>query len=388
MINYLKGVYMKTFFKVLLGFVLTVGLFTFAFYRTPAERAFTKNFKLANAGDATAAWEVAQAYQTGNGTNPNLQQALQWYEQAVARGSEQAAWKLYSMYATGDGVAANLQTAITYLQIAAQANYAPAQEELGNLYLQGEGVAQHPGQALYWYITAAENGSSSAKARVDSFSTQEPDLYAKVTRFMQALQEANKPEASAQYEVAQAYRKGEAVLPSEETAHEWLQKAWETSNGLLPQVAVELAQQYAQGLGVDKDEQQAANFWAQAAQLKDPQAQYQMGSLAYAEEPARLEDAFAWFSNAAMQGYAPAQYMTGFMLMQGQGTQASVPLAIRFFEQAAEQGDTSAQYVLGQIFIKGLGVKRSRAKGLQWLEKAAANGNESAQELLAQVKPS
>jgi TPR repeat protein len=74
--------------------------------------------------------------------------------------------------------------------------------------------------------------------------------------------------------------------------------------------------------------------------------------------------------------------MTGFMLLQGQGTNKSVPLAIRFFEQAAAQNDASAQYVLGQIYTKGLGVKRNESQGRAWLEKAAENGNTAAQALL------
>lgn len=48
--------------------------------------------------------------------------------------------------------------------------------------------------------------------------------------------------------------------------------------------------------------------------------------------------------------------MTGFMLMQGQGTNLSVPLAVKFFRDAAEQNYVAAQYVLGQIYWKGLGV--------------------------------
>ena len=70
------------------------------------------------------------------------------------------------------------------------------------------------------------------------------------------------------------------------------------------------------------------------------------------------------------------------MLLQGQGTEKSVPLAIRFFEQAAEQNDASAQYVLGQIYLKGLGIKADPSKGRLWLERAAENGNESARALL------
>ena len=74
--------------------------------------------------------------------------------------------------------------------------------------------------------------------------------------------------------------------------------------------------------------------------------------------------------------------MTGFLLMQGQGTEKSVSLAIKFFRDAAAQNYTSAQYVLGQIYWKGLGVPKDKAAGKEWLDRAAANGNTAAQALL------
>ncbi len=373
---------MKTFLKIFFGLLLAVGLFTFAFYRTPQERAFTKNSKLAQAGDATAALAVAQAYEKGEGTKPDNVQALEWYQQAAANGSDEAVWQLFQIYNTGRLSQADPQMALTYLETAAQDNYPAAEYELGNQYLQGKLVPQHKGQAYYWYMKAAANGSAPAKAKVEALSTEDPALYAGLNQFMQTLQAAEN-DAQAQLEIGQAYRQGDPILQDDAQAAQWFKKAWETSNEQLSQAAYELAGQYAKGEGVEKDETTANNLFAKAAELKNPSAQYQMGILAYTENPARFEDAFAWFSNAAAQGHAQAQYMTGFMLLQGQGTKSSVPLAIHFFEQAAQQEDASAQYVLGQIFTKGLGVKKNTARGREWLEKAAANGNESAQALLA-----
>ncbi len=374
---------MKTFLKVFVGLLLAVGLFTFAFYRTPQERAFTKNLKSAQAGDATAALAVAQAYEKGEGIKPNNAQALEWYQQAAANGSNEAVWQLFQIYNTGRLAPADSQIALTYLQTAAQDNYPAAQYEMGNQYLQGKLVPQHKGQAYYWYMKAAADGSAPARAKVNALSTEDPALYESLNHFMQTLQAAEK-DVQAQFETGQAYRQGLPILQDDTQAAEWFKKAWETSNEQLSQAAYELADQYAKGEGVEKDETAANNLFAKAAELKNPAAQYQMGISAYTENPARFEDAFAWFSNAAAQGHAQAQYMTGFMLLQGQGTKPSVPLAIHFFEQAAQQEDSSAQYVLGQIFTKGLGVKRNTAKGRAWLEKAAANGNESARALLAE----
>ncbi|MBR2081914.1 MAG: sel1 repeat family protein [Elusimicrobiaceae bacterium] len=418
---------MKTFLKILIGLLLAGGLFTFAFYRTPQERAFTKNLKLAQAGDMDAAIQVAQAYLNGAGTKPNPEQALTWYQQAAAADKPQAAWELYQYYdkqgvfeqqeeddyeeprpvmdpfddpfgprqgypmaepqpmrqTSRRNLTEEKELALAYLQSAAQADFAPAQYELGNLYAQGsKGFPQHKGQSLFWYMKAAQNGSNPAQAKVTALTTEDPALYAQTEQFMQTLTMAQQNDPQAMFQLAQAYRQGIPVLRDDAVAAEWFKKAWDKSDKTLSQAAFELADQYYKGEGVEQNSDTATELLAQAAQLKNPYAQYLLGEYAYTDDPARLEDAFAWFSNAAAQGHAKAQYMTGFMLLQGQGTAKSVPLAIRFFEQAAQQNDASAQYVLGQIYLKGLGVKRSPRQGRVWLERAVENGSEPAKEML------
>ncbi|MBO5910686.1 MAG: SEL1-like repeat protein [Elusimicrobiaceae bacterium] len=446
---------MKTFLKVLVGVLLAGGLFMFAFYRTPQERVFTKNLKLAQAGDMDAAIAVAEAYMNGTGTQSNTQKAITWYKQAAAAGKPQAAWTLYQYYEQQgaleeeeepeddfmesdplkdpfdepfmDGPRSSAkrgsssrnsqrnfqrsaprgrsfdmdempyrpkrrtprrkpsedkEVALAYLQSTAQADFEPAQYELGNLYAQGKALPKHPGQALYWYIKAAQNEFAPAEAKVKALSTEDPALLASVEQFIQNLQAAEKDDTAAMLQVGQAYRQGNPVVQDGALAVQWYQKAWNKSGEKLSQAALELSDIYYKGEGVEPDAQKSADFLGKAAELKDPQAQYILGEAAYTDTPARFEDAFAWFSNAAAQGHVKAQYMTGFMLLQGQGTAKSVPLAIRFFEQAAEQNDASAQYVLGQIYLKGLGVRRSPRQGRAWLERAVENGSEPAKEML------
>ena len=372
---------MKTFLKVFIGVLLAAGLFTFAFYRTPQEKAFARHLKQAQNGQQTAMLSLAQDYLLGKGTAPDTAQALKWYQQAAADGNTQAVWELYELYSSGKYLPADPQTAWPYLQTAAHAQVPAAQYEMGNAYTQGTQVPAHTGQALFWYMTAAQNGSAAARAKVKALATEEPDLFNEVNQFTQHLQAAQK-DPQAMLLVAKAYRKGQPVLQDDELATQWFQKAWDASDHTLAPAALALREQYLAGQGVEKDENAAADFLAKAAELKDPQAQYLLGEQAYTDQPARLEDAFAWFSNAAAQGHSQAQYMTGFMLLQGQGTPPSVPLALRFFEQAADQENNAAQYVLGQVYLKGLGVKRSPRKGRAWLERAAQNGSEAAQALL------
>ena len=196
---------MKTFLKILIGLLLAGGLFTFAFYRTPQERAFAQNLKLAQAGDAQAALQVARAYQSGMGVKANPEQALEWYQQAALRGSVQAQLNLFHFYTKGELVPADPQAALAYLQAAAQENNPDAQHKLGNMYMRGETLPQHEGQALFWYLQAVSNGSAEATAKIKALSTEKPALYQRVNHFVQTLQDAQQGNAQAQLEVAQAY---------------------------------------------------------------------------------------------------------------------------------------------------------------------------------------
>lgn len=367
---------MKLFLKIVAGVVLAGGLYWFAFYKTPQQRDFSSHLKQAVSGEEEAMLSVANDYLDGIGTSADVSQALHWYQQAAARGNHRAARILAHLYSDGTYLPAEPETALAYLQSAAQGNDPAAQYELGQWYASGKNVPQHVGQASFWYLQAAQNRFTPAKEALNQIKEQ--PIYPEIAYFWDTFGQARRQNPQAQLETGQAYRYGRPVLRDDEEAFAWFKKAWETSGGTLSQAAFELSDQYAKGEGVEKDESKAAALLAQAAQLQNPSAQYQLGTVAYTEEPPRLEDAFAWFSNAATQGHAQAQYMTGFMLLQGQGSQKSVPLALHFFEQAAQQNDASAQYVLGQIYTKGIGVTPDEPTGRQWMERAAENGNEAA----------
>ena len=373
---------MKTFLQTFLLVVLLGGLYLFAFYKTPQQQLFEKTLASASAGDNQAAYQVAQFYARGQGTEPNGTQAAEWYRQAAADGNMQAAWELAELYIKGQLVPADLEEASVYLQAAARGGNVPAQKELARFYQQGlGGLPVQPGEALYWQLQAAQAGDAEAQTAVQDVQLENPQLYEEVTRFVGVLDRAGQGNSQAQLEAGQGLHMGYPLARNDEEAFRWFTRAWQEGDKL-PQAAYELSQLYQKGEGTEADENKAMELLGAAAQAKNPDAQYMLGTLAYNANPPKYEDAFAWFSNAAAGGQAQGQYMTGFMLMQGQGTNKSVPLAIRFFHDAAEQNHVAAQYVLGQIYWKGLGVPVNKKEGEVWLRRAAEGGNSAAQELL------
>ncbi len=116
-----------------------------------------------------------------------------------------------------------------------------------------------------------------------------------------------------------------------------------------------LANLYAQGQGVERDEQRAADWLRRAAEFGDPRAQVELG-LAYES---------------------------------GLGVPREPQTAADWFRLAAEQGDAQGQFNLAVLLATafGAGVQHSTAEqrneAKTWLKEAAANGHPDARSYLS-----
>lgn len=376
---------MKAILKFLFFSAVFCGIYWFVFYQTPQERAFSRDLPLAQNGDVSAALRTAKRFESGDGTPQDGAQAAQWYRQAALAGDVNAAYELAELYLQGTVLPKNEEEALVYLQLAAREDEPRAQRELARFYETGAGgLPTHAGEALFWHFLAAQNGDAASAAVLEESRTQQPELYGQIKEMEEDLAAARSGDGQARLRAGHAYRVGQPVLANPEEAVRLLTLAWQENQ--LPQAAYELSEMYRGGAGIEQNVPKADELLAQAAQKAYPAAQYALGEAAYKAEPPKYQDAFAWFSNAAVGGYAPAQYITGFMLMQGQGTDQSSSLAVKFFRDAAQQNHVSAQYVLGQIYVKGLGVAQDKKAGKDWLQRAAQNGSADAQELLDTLK--
>lgn len=135
---------------------------------------------------------------------------------------------------------------------------------------------------------------------------------------------------------------------------------------------------YETGYGVDKNSNEAINWYRKAAEqghkeakaeLKklekiaqssketnpgDAQTQYELG-LRYAKGKEIVKDeaeAVKWYLKAAEQGHAKAQNNLGLCYKEGTGVQKDDEEAAKWFSKAAAQGDADGQYNLGLCYIK------------------------------------
>ncbi len=211
------------------------------------------------------------------------------------------------------------------------------------------------------------------------------------------LQEkANDGDAQAQFNLALCYANGTGIEKNEELAFQWHKKAAEQGH-VKAQFALGLYYFLCKGR---KTSQELINKWIYMMTIVNKWIRdecrviniddYSAFDLAVSQAmPIKFSGkdddlAFAWLKKAAEQNHAEAIYWLGVCYRDGIGTDRNNELAFECFRIAAEQGIAESQYSLACCYFQGKGVKKSDELGMQWCEKAAEHSIASAQYFLAQ----
>ena len=104
----------------------------------------------AEIGDSAALCDLGSRYECGNGTETNVEKAVECYRKSAEQGYAEGQRKLGSMYARGIGVIQNFAEAFNWYRKAAEQGNAAAQNNLGWLYENGEGVDKNITEAVKW----------------------------------------------------------------------------------------------------------------------------------------------------------------------------------------------------------------------------------------------
>ena len=83
------------------------------------------------------------------------------------------------------------------------------------------------------------------------------------------------------------------------------------------------------------------------------------------------DEAFKWYKKSAEQGYANAQFMLGNCYQNGIGVKKNDDEAFNWYKKSAEQGNKNAQFMLGQCYWHGIGVKKNYDEAIKWYNKSA-----------------
>ncbi|MCB9988483.1 MAG: SEL1-like repeat protein [Rhodospirillales bacterium] len=156
----------------------------------------------------------------------------------------------------------------------------------------------------------------------------------------------------------------------------------------VPEAQHDLAAIYTAGHGgVAVDYKKAAQWFREAAIAGVGNARYNLGVLYHQGlgVDRNVDEAIRWYRAAAALGHPEAQYNLGIAHIEGIGADYNPQVAARFFEQAAQSGIMEAAYNLGLIYENGLLGTPQPQEAMRWYQKAAEQGSPEAQMALDQL---
>lgn len=275
----------------------------------------------ANAGNLKAQRSLGSHYLNGMSVPKDRKKGSEWYRKAAEGGDKDSQARLGRLYKEGEGVEKNLKKAYKWYRKAAEQGDEEAQFQLGLMHMRGNGVEEDIKQACEWFQKAHENGNEfAAKYIVKAQSGHHEDKRKRreidkiVSSFGaeigidKILKEANSGDAEAQFDLGQAYKKGQGVPKNNEEALKWYKKAAKQGH---------FKAQFALGIIYDKLQ--------------------------------KYEKSVFWYQKAAEQGYVLAQYNLGVAYAIGQGVTKSIEQAREWYQKAAAQEDTDAQQALEKL---------------------------------------
>ena len=322
----------------------------------------------AEAGNADAQFNLGIAWINGSAGTVNYDQARYWWEKAAAQGQRIAQYNLGVLYDEGRGVSQDYHLAAQWYRKAAQQGFISAQYNLGNLYRDGKGVPQNAYIARDWQEKAAAQGDRDAMYALGSLYRQGALGISgdgqHALAFYWLEQAAMRGHPQAQAELAGLYARGEGVVRDPAIAAKWQRAAATAQTGTEntdnsdltaieqteqaamhgdTQAQVALANHYAHGDGIARDEEAALKWWQVAAAQGSTDA---MQALArhyrYAADRSQAEH---WYLAAAEKGDSSAYRELGQIYADARPPDYTTA---RKYWYAGKKGDPVAQYLIGK----------------------------------------
>lgn len=155
-----------------------------------------------------AAFALGKLYLAGDVALPkNSAAALKWLTSAAELGNQSAQYRLGKLLLQGEDVPKDIETAVHWLTAAADQGNQYAQYALGKLYLLGKEVQKDRASAIKWFQLAADQGNEYAQYFLEHMDDRlgQPPVAAVVSLFhhlANIFQEQNQPPPSGGIRVA------------------------------------------------------------------------------------------------------------------------------------------------------------------------------------------
>lgn len=333
--------------------------------------SFSECEQKALAGDVTAQAFLGAAYWFGvkrgdiEVVGIDLVRALWWSAMAALQGDVLAQY-------TVSGIASFLglsKERREWCLKAAELGFVEAQYALWNdFWFHGRGGKErNSSKALECLFRAAEQGHLAAqRTSADVFlegKLVERDI-AKALHWFERAGESHVLE-----KIILIYAEGPLGVQDVIKSTELYEKKSHGDSGAL---AMKIADLYASGWSfVEKNPDKAMAWCLKAIENgRDAGAVYYHIALWYdAEKNKDIEKAFMWYTKAAMEGHAQAQFSLADMYLES-FNQPNFEKAFYWCELSAQQNNVNAQFYLGRMYLGGQGVKKDFEKAKFWLQRA------------------
>lgn len=147
---------------------------------------------------------------------------------------------------------------------------------------------------------------------------------------------------------------------------------------------------YMEGIGVDKNAENALHWLNMAAKNGFYEAYHNIGTIYKNGKCGVKQDfnkAYSAFAEGAITASTTCKYDAGFMLYKGLGCNQNYEKAKELFESAVSEGHSGAMYMLGLCYRNGYGVERDEEKAMLYLNQSADLGYAAAIEELSRPTP-
>lgn len=263
--------------------------------------------ELADAGYAKAMSRLGYTYEKGLGVRVDYNKATNWYQKAIANGSDRAMARLGFLYERGLGVKQNTEKAVDLYSKAIEAGNDFAKARLGQMYMDGDQIKRDDEMAYKLFLAAAEHNNGKAFTNLGMMYEKgryvDPDLDKAVAYYQKGADRGN-PHAMAL--LGNLYRTGKGVEKDTLKAYKLIQAGADRGNAY---AIARLGQLYEKGQGLPKSEKEAFERYQQSAMLGSTFGFYMLGR-AYEEEIGVDGDddlAVQWYAKAAARGHSKAK---------------------------------------------------------------------------------
>ncbi len=301
---------------------------------------------------------LSECYANGRGTDVDLNEALNWAEQAARldpRCEQDAGELLFGMAVEEKALHKETDKYLLFLRRAADYGHGEAQM----MYARHLQSKNDPDQALRYLEKAANQGVHTAELEAGKLHHSRENSYSAIQYLLRAVQHPATEAEAAAY-LAIIYRDEQDDMPR---SHHWALRGCELGNTFcMNEIAL-----------WELFSPKSTNPMLGAALLMESfyDGNENAKNIVKAEWPKLYDD----IRSAADKGNGDALLALGLLGAAEAKDHPNFGVGMALLEKAVKAGNGRAAWYLGRILCEGRKVKQDRAKGLDWYRKGAELGD-------------